>query len=139
MEPSGVFLSDLKEDGIIIAPDGGMWSRYRYFVQRWQPGGSGWTSGPEISVPGHLLRTWRAADGGRLLLAENGEYRRREGPVPGWALDSRLSLMRQENLPSGPTVARLLDSRLLADRLLPSSIGEGERFMVVMRRRALYG
>ena len=133
LEPSGFYLGDRKEDGTVTGPGGLTSKRYRYFVQRWQPDGAGWTAGPEINVPGRLLRTWRAADGSRLLLSESTEYRDVDPPVVS-ALDSRLSLMRAESVSRGQMVARLLDSHPLVDRQVSSLILDGDRLVVTARR-----
>jgi hypothetical protein len=132
--PEGFYLSFRREDGTVTEPHGGMSTRYRYFVQRWQPGAGDWKRGPEINVAGPLLRTWRAADGNRLLLSEHTAYRRAEGPVYDLDVDTRLSLMREESLPSGPVVARLLDSHVLVNRQRSSLILEGDRLVVTARR-----
>jgi hypothetical protein len=136
VERDGFYLSDRKEDGAITHPSGVKSTLYRYLVQRWQPGDAGWTAGPEINVPGRLLRTWRAADGSRLLLSESGETLPLERTGHQSTTQSRLWLMRQEKLPSGQIVARLLDSHPLVDRQLSSLVLEGDRLMVTARMPA---
>ena len=69
----------------------------------------------QINTPGRLIRTWKAAEGTRMLLSQDHQYRWVALPSPqqGTELrtDARLSLMRQMTLASGQPAAEFLDGR----------------------------
>jgi hypothetical protein len=116
VEPRGFYVSHRKQVGT-VSRDGQSFDQFRFYAQRWEPSpdGSRWTATRQINIPGTLIRTWKAADGTRMLLSQDHQYRWVALPSPqqGTELrtDARLSLMRQITLASGQPAAEFLDGR----------------------------
>ncbi len=130
VEPRGFYVSHRKQVGTVVR-EGYSYDQFRYYAQRWEPMGDRWSSTREINIPGHLVRTWKAADGTRMFLSQDQRYRWVAAPPPNQGtdlkVDFRLSLMRQIALAgSGDVAAEFLDGRVMDDLHLSALMLAGD-------------
>jgi hypothetical protein len=113
MAPQGFYVSYRKKVGEQTTPEGIVYTRYRYFAQRWEPEGDGWVARHDINTPGRLIRTWKSGAGDRMFLAQDSAYRTvTDGKNVSWVSEYRLSLLRAVTA-DGKPAAELLASKVL--------------------------
>jgi hypothetical protein len=132
--PNGFYVSYRKKVGEITTPEQVVYSRYKYYAQRWEPEGDSptapWVARADINTPGRLIRTWRSGSGARMFLSQDSSYRKvTEGESTTWFSDYRLSLLK-EQVVNGKPAAELLDSRVLTDLSPGGLILEGDKLLL---------
>lgn len=120
-----------------VTMDGGqVFTRYRYYAQRWQTDADSLAAGADVNLPGPLARTWVAGDGARRFLTYDSVYRTLQFPDhTEWHGDTRLNLLRQIGSPGGGGPAALLDARTFLDQNLSSFTIDGDRMFVVAQNQ----
>jgi hypothetical protein len=140
MAPSGVYISGRKKIGLTRGAEGAVYTRFKYYAQRWEPDGSGWKSSHDINTPGRLIRTWKSGAGERMFLSQDTSYRIIEEEEMGekrWVSDYRLSLLRQVTV-GGQPAAELRDARVLTDLRPASLLVDGDTLLVDGRQQKNY-
>ena len=138
VEPSGFFISRRKQVGEVKTSDGGTFTQYRYYAQRWEPEGDKWVARHDINIPGRLIRTWKSGAGDRMFLSQDTTYRTgMEGMNKVWYSDYRLSLLRQVTVASKPA-AELLDSTKLTDLYPSGLLIQGDKLLLNARPQKNY-
>ncbi len=134
MAPDGFWVSYRRKIGEMTTREGLVYTRYKYFAQRWEPEGAGWAARYDINTPGRLIRTWQkgggAGAGARMFLAQDSSYRVvTEGQNSSYVSDYRLSLLRQVEV-GGKPAAELLGSRVLENLSPGGLILEGDTLLI---------
>jgi hypothetical protein len=111
---------------------------HRYFAQRWEPTGAGWSAKYAVNLPGPLARTF-GAGGRRMFLSRDHAYRQVRVKENDWRhhVDVRLALLREVKL-GGGRAAELLDTRTFTD-VEPSGLVVDGGKLFVSARPAYYG
>jgi hypothetical protein len=129
--PSGFYLAHRDVVAQVTMDDGTMFTRYRYFAQRWESADGRLVAGADINLPGPLARTWRDGFGSRLFLTRDSVYRTIAFPDhTEWHADTRLNFLRQAD-----GHALLLDARTFADVGLSSLVVDGTRLFVAAQNQ----
>jgi hypothetical protein len=129
-KPSGFFLTRRDYLGDVNM-NGSVFSRYRYYAQRFETGGAGTlVAGPSINLPGPLAQTWVDASGTRRFLTNDLTYRELQYPDHWeWHGDTRLNLLRQVGTADG-ALAALTDAHTFPDTNLSSFVLDHDRLFV---------
>ncbi|HEY0708724.1 MAG TPA: beta-propeller domain-containing protein [Polyangia bacterium] len=144
VEPNGFFLTHRQKVGEVKGDNGAVYTRYRYFAQRWEPEAGKFVARHDINTPGRLIRTWKSSTGSRMFLAQDTTYRSATEMLPGqtqpqtvWYYDYRLALLRQIAVANKP-VAELLGTHLMKD-LYPSAVlVDGDKLFLNARPQKNY-
>jgi hypothetical protein len=134
----GFYITNRKKVGEQKGADGVVYTRYKYYAQRWEPVGDKWAAQHDINTPGRLIRTWKSGAGARMFLSQDNQYRAvGTGMQRYWVNDYRLSLLRQVTVQNQPA-AELLDSRVLTDVYPGALLIEGEKLLINGRQQINY-
>jgi hypothetical protein len=130
MAPDGFWVSYRRKVGEQTTPEGVVYSRYKYYAQRWELEGDRWVARRDINTPGRLIRTWKSGGGERMFLSQDSAYRTvTEGQNTSWVSEYRLSLLRQVTVEDKPA-AELLSSRVLTNLYPGALILDGDRLLL---------
>ena len=58
--PAASTSATARRSGETTTNEGLVYTRYRYYAQRWEPDGETWVARQDINTPGRLVRTWRS-------------------------------------------------------------------------------
>jgi hypothetical protein len=111
---------------------------FRYAAQAWGPaaGGTLAAQGPRVSLPGQLVRAFRGAGAGDVLLSQDHRFTWTLAPQGGysyWRAEPRLHLLRVDG-----SRATLLDTHLFEGEHLGELVADGDRLFVSARPGAGY-
>jgi hypothetical protein len=138
VDPNGFYITRRKKVEEVKTMEGAIFTRYRYYAQRWEPDAEKWAMKYEVNTPGRLVRTWKSGAGDRMFLAQDTTYRTQmEGENRVWFADHRLSLLRQVMLATGPA-AELLGTMKLTDLYPSALLVEGDKLLMNARPQKNY-
>lgn len=125
--PTGFYVSHRQMvEQISMGTNGDVFTRFRYYAQRWDATPTGLRGGAEINLPGPLAQTWVQESGSRMFLTQDWSYRTIAFPdYTQWHSDTRLHLLRQAG-----SAAVLLDTRTFTDLSLSSFVIDSGRMYV---------
>jgi hypothetical protein len=132
--PQGFYVSYRKALDQQTTPEGIVYSRYKYYAQRWEPEGDRWVARHDINTPGRLIRTWKSGAGDRMFLSQDNAYRKVTDTMnnSSWVSDYRLSLLRSTSV-NGKPAAELLANRVLTDLYPGGLMIEGDKLLLNVR------
>lgn len=138
--PDGFYLTHRIGDGT-SSHDGQIFTRFKYYAQRWDRAGQTWLPGADINLPGPLVRTWAPSKDVRLFLTQDSTYRYIPLANGGseYHSDIRLNLLSQVSK-AGKPAAALLASKVFSDAYLTSMVQEGNNlYLTVQPSNYYYG
>jgi len=133
-DPKGFYLTYRVQVGSMRRNDGNVFTRYKYYAQRWERSATGWAAAHAINLPGRLVKTWIADKGERLFVAQDYSYRwvtPPQGQNTGtYEPHTRLAFLRQINGVAGP-LAQLLGNTHTFGNISPSAlVVDGDKLFV---------
>jgi hypothetical protein len=117
--------------------------QWKDYAARWELDGSTWVQRSRLNVPGSLIRTFRSADGERLLLTSDYVSRWVTTSDPAGKPQSyyvswtRTSLLREIDL-GGRAAAELLDTHTFDNLYLASLVSDGDKLFINGRKQYYY-
>jgi hypothetical protein len=130
VDSNGFWVSYRRKVGEMMTPEGVVYTRYKYYAQRWEPEGNRWTARQDINTPGRLIRTWRSGAGDRMFLSQDSAYRTvKEGDNTSWIVEHRLALLQQVQV-NGKPAAELLANRVLTNLNPGGLLLEGDKLII---------
>jgi hypothetical protein len=140
--PAGFFVSHRKRIDEQKTATGLVYTRYKYYAQRWEPQGDVWAAKEDINIPGRLIRTWQSGvagnAGARMFLTQDTSYREGfDGTNRYYLYDYRLSLLKAAVVQNKPA-AELLDVRVLSNLYPSALLLDGDRLYLNGRPQMNY-